>query len=479
MRFCRHTAEATDIMHTMHLWRIFAHWRTYSERLAQEVIELAKTRQLASIALANERQLDLHATARRLVRRSRVSSRSIQRISPHVLRRELRRTRRVRTALRAWARLVALEKAARCITARSDAPGLFIRNSVLDNLDPRESREWPRAWQDFFGWSSSWREAARWLADLGIASPSVDTLLPNLRRGDIYVKLLDILCRANYFPLRYNAASSLGTEGVAETLQHFFETAHVRAILGDMNCRRVANARDHVRVLTYVRVVMEVDMPDKFAVFCRRGKDSHAPSAPNQSAADYSTSHKAKASLQHLSVTPHVLPKRWCGSCGVMAFARHEDHCAKCAMRAAIVQNNVVGSSSSLESISSLVLFNKTSDARRVRSRTVDALDLYTPDTTDDGQSVEGSSDLQMSPVKRLPVARPLAEASAAFTARPFVPPLRLGAASTPLSRTPTSRRRRHGVVTSGWSRPRAASSVACHWSRRAMARATMQARGP
>ena len=363
------TMYSVGLLLSSSIRRSFVHWRSCKADKPKTVTKTVTETSSTGAVTDNDYQLDMQATARRLVRLCEVNNKAIAEFDPRVLRYELDKTRLLRTILRAWGRLAALERDAHRITRRSPPTvlqtELFGRSSIYGLVRPETKSCWPQAWQDFFGWTSSWRDMADWLDGLGIATTDIGSLQTDMRHGRIYTRLVKLLFKAHYMPARCSAMLETGYPGAMQLLKEFFTSMHVRGILGETNVRRATMVHGHdqplsialhteprsvrgrdslvtsLKVLTYIRVVMEVDMPDKFVSFCGGGyvfRDD-ARSALNgyeDTLLDRHTSSLAWYAHEHKKCAA------WCKQCGELALAQHNLCCGKCAVRVAIARSGAL-----------------------------------------------------------------------------------------------------------------------------------------
>ena len=356
---------ASGVMRCRSLRRSFTFWSSHASNAA------IATR--FENDMADNYQLDRHATARRLVRLSKVHGKAIAQYDAKALRSELGRTRLLRWIIRAWGRLASLATAARHVNRRTNpsvlqAPELFGRTSMYDLLGPKKQRAWPRSWQEFFGWSTSWREAAKWLASLGIASTNIDAIQADMRNGEIFVRLARMLIKARYLPSWCSGWPETGYPGAMQALREFFMSVHVRSILGEPIVRWATSGHGSqmsqmsltariesrsvrgritlataLKALTLIRVVLEVDMPDKFVAFCRGGNifrpDVHAAVFASVASSDYQELFTRHTVDLPANAHDHKKIAKFCAQCGSVALARHNLTCGKCAVRTAIIRS--------------------------------------------------------------------------------------------------------------------------------------------
>ena len=310
----------------------------------------------------SEEQRDFRASARRLVREAGAKKGKVSELLSQsgevsgILQEEADRVRQLRTIMRAWGQHVANELASRRALESSTTvvTPLEKGRSVYEMLSKQQQHGWPKAWSDFFGWQISWREAAEWLASIGVTPTiSIEKLIAGLKSAELYVHIMRLLIREGYIAARHKGKSPRSKGGelkdANELILDFFEAHHVRATLGAFNCRSI-KLDEHLTVLAYMRVVMEVDSPDKYVAFFRGAGLSSAriPALPEPPPATVSSNRRSPKSPTASQVSEgspkkkqgcnHTKYSAWCEHCGTLAIAQHHLNCDKCAVRTAIVE---------------------------------------------------------------------------------------------------------------------------------------------
>ena len=201
----------------------------------------------------------------------------------------------------------------------------------------------------------------------------------DLRKGHIYRRLAEVLWKSHY--LTPHTASAITAVSATQLLSDFFASPHVRATLGDANCLRVRGSKgpsDHLRVLAYIRVVLEVDMPDKYVAFFRGSGLSSSRLPPENTdealrpaaalmfgAPDVASARSMRARSRSPSGCSHRQSSATCNQCKALELNEHDVSCRKCALRFAIAESGALGVSKVDEQ-----LFHKGSGLKAVADAT-------------------------------------------------------------------------------------------------------------
>ena len=239
------------------------------------------------------------------------------------------------------------------------------RAGVLPLLNAAQRRAWPKAWQEYFGWSMTWREVPWWLGELGIAVPhDAAELLSVLREGSVYIGLLRRIhagphrCAYPGCQHRCDAASSRELSvlenavtpmpregGWIGLVRSFLHSEHALNVLGgsgrslEILCAVELESKpvQHLSLLTSLRVVLEMDNSNKWARFVGSLSgpslsDARRPRfTPRDPRDDYThVDASAPASFVCLGcATPRILMRNLkCGKCGLVATVPAEEYLA-------------------------------------------------------------------------------------------------------------------------------------------------------